>query len=133
MWYVGHGALMIYHYVQEQDIVTVQEEYGLQTLEEVFSYPNPCYPEQGQVVKIANLPLDIEKIYIYTINGDLVRALEKGDEIEESLGYAVATWDCRNEYGEEVARGTYVYLAATFGGEKKVGKIAVLKSRALKG
>lgn len=127
LWYVGQGALMIYHYVQEQDIVTVQEEYGLQTLEEVFSYPNPCYPEQGQVVKIANLPLDIEKIYIYTINGELVRSLEKGDEIEEGPGYAVATWDCRNQYGEEVVRGIYVYLAATFGGEKKVGKIAVLK------
>ena len=79
------------------------------------------------MVKIINLPLDIEKIYIYTINGELVRALEMGDEIEESPGYAVATWDCRNEYGEEVARGTYVYFAITIKEEKKVGKIAVVK------
>lgn len=127
LWYVGQGALMIYHYMQEQNIVIVEGEYGLQTLEEVFSYPNPCYPKRGQMVKFINLPLDIERIYIYTINGELVRALEMGDEIEESSGYAVPTWDCRNEYGEEVARGIYVYLAATFGGEKKVGKIAVLK------
>ncbi len=127
LWYVGQGALMIYHYVQEQNIVTVQEEYRLKTLGEVFSYPNPCYLDQGQVVRIANLPSDIERIYIYTINGELVRTLEIGDEIEESPGYTVATWDCRNEYGEEVVRGIYVYLAATSAGEKKVGKIAVLK------
>ncbi|MBA7489561.1 hypothetical protein ES702_00095 [subsurface metagenome] len=127
LWYVGHGALMIYHYVENRDIVTVQEKYGLQTLEEVFSYPNPCYPERGQVVRIVNLPLDIQKIYIYTTSGELVRSLERGDEIEERPGYATAIWDCRNENGQEVARGIYVYLAITIEGEKKIGKIAVVR------
>jgi len=118
---------MIYHYMEDQNVVTIQEKYGLQTLEEVFSYPNPCYPDKGQVVKIVNLPLNIEKIYIYTTNGELVRFLEREDEIEEKLNYAIATWNCRNENGQEVARGIYVYLAVTIEGEKRVGKIAVVK------
>jgi len=127
LWYVGHGALMIYHYVKDQNIVTVQEKYGLQTLGEVFSYPNPCYPEQGQMIKITNLPWNIEKVYVYTIAGELVRSLERGDEIEERLHYFEAVWDCRNENGQEVARGIYIYLAVTNEGEQKAGKIAIVK------
>lgn len=127
LWYVGHGALMIYHYVKDQNIVTVQEKYGLQTLEEVFSYPNPCYPEQGQVIKITNLPWNVEKVYIYTITGELVRSLERGDEIEEKMDHFEAVWDCRNERGQEVARGIYIYLAVTNEGEQKAGKIAIVK------
>ena len=127
LWYVGHGALMIYHYVKDQNIVTVQEKHGLQTLEEVFSYPNPCYPEQGQVIKITNLPWNVEKVYIYTITGELVRSLERGDEIEEETDHFEAVWDCRNERGQEVARGIYIYLAVTNEGEQKAGKIAIVK------
>lgn len=127
LWYVGHGALMIYHYIEDQDIVTVEQQYGVWTLDEVFSYPNPCYPERGQVVKIINLPLNIEKIYIYGIEGELVRSLERGDEIEERLGYFEAVWDCRNENGQEVARGIYIYLAVTNEGEQQVRKIAIVK------
>lgn len=127
LWYVGHGALMIYHYVEDQDIVTVEEKYQVRTLDEVFSYPNPYYPEQGQVIKITNLPWNVEKVYIYTITGELVRSLERGDEIEERPEYFEAVWDCRNEGGQEVARGIYVYLAVTNEGEQKTGKIAIVK------
>jgi len=127
LWYVGYGALMMYHYVKDQNIVDVQGEYNLKTPDEIISYPNPCYPDRGQVVRISNLPLDVEKIYIYTISGELVRTLERGFEIENGITPSVAIWDCRNEGGEEVSRGVYIYLVDTGEKIKRTGKIAIIK------
>ena len=127
LWYVGYGALMMYHYVKDQNIVEVSEEYNLKTPEEIISYPNPCYPDKSQVVTISNLPLDAQKVYIYTISGKLVKTLEKGFEIEDKTSYAEAVWDCRNEAGEEVSRGVYIYLVDTGEKIKRTGKIAIIK------
>jgi len=127
LWYVGQGALMVYHYVEDQNIVTIQEKYREGKLSDVFCYPNPCYPTKGQVVKIVNLPSNVEKICIYNIAGELVKSLEKGDGITEGTGITTANWDCRNDSGQEVSRGVYVYLILTVNGEKKVGKVAMIK------
>jgi len=125
LWYTGCGALMMYHYVENQDIVTI---YGIiETLNKLFAYPNPCYPDKGQVVKITNLPLNVGKVYIYTVGEELVKCLGKGNGITEEAGFAKAVWDCRNENGQKVARGIYVYLITTVEGEKRVGKIAIIK------
>ena len=125
LWYVGQGALMIYHYVEDQNIVTVEDIEG--KLWDVFSYPNPCYPTEGQVVKIVNLRSSVEKIYIYTIAGELIRSLEKGRGITEDAGITSAIWDCRSDSGQEVPRGIYIYLIITTDGEKKAGKIAIIR------
>lgn len=69
----------------------------------------------------------IEREILSNLNSELVRSLERGDEIKEKLGYVTAIWDCRSENGQEVARGIYIYLAITIEGEKRVGKIAVIK------
>jgi len=127
LWYVGYAALMMYHYVKDQNIIGVEKKYKISALDKIFSYPNPCYPHKGQIVTIVYLPLNVEKIYIYTIAGELVRVLEKGDGIEERMRSAIATWDCRNEDRQEVARGVYIYLVITSEGGKKTGKIAIIK------
>ena len=90
---------------------------GVSTLDSVIVYPNPRYLNKGQAVKMSFLPSG-SKIYIYTITGELVKTLE-----EDS---GLATWDCRNEVGQIVTRGIYIYLI-TSNTEQKTGKIAIIK------
>ena len=89
-------------------------------------YPNPCYLNTGQNIKIVNLPLN-SKVYIYTISGELVRTLDNASEIITAGSSTTAFWDCKNDLGEEVARGIYIYLATDDAGSKKTGKIAIIK------
>ncbi|MCD6318072.1 T9SS type A sorting domain-containing protein, partial [Candidatus Aerophobetes bacterium] len=91
----------------------------------IIIYPNPCYLSKGQMVTIANLPLN-SKVYIYTISGELVRTLDDATEITTEGGSATATWDLRNDAGHTVAQGIYIYFVpqAT---DKKTGKIAIIK------
>jgi len=94
------------------------------TLPAIVVYPNPCYPNKGQdEVKIANLPSQDSKVYIYTISGELVRTLDDETEI---IG-AIATWDLKNDDGEKVARGVYIYIVSDKNDNKKIGKIAIIK------
>ncbi|MEA1963685.1 MAG: hypothetical protein U9O41_00920 [Candidatus Aerophobetes bacterium] len=73
-------------------------------------YPNPCYLNKGQVVTMANFPLTSElKVYIYDLGDNLVRTLEES-EISIEGGSRTATWDCKNDNGEVVARGIYLYF-----------------------
>jgi len=127
LWYVGHGALMIYHYVEDRNIVDVEGEYKMGSLGETYIYPNPCYSSKSETIEIVNLPLNVDKIYFYTMSGELVRLLEKGNGIEEGVSSARAVWNCENNEGQNVARGIYIYLITTSGGEKKTGKIAFMK------
>ena len=91
----------------------------------IILYPNPCYPNKGQKVTMANLPLG-SKVYIYTISGELVRVLDDATEIRQEGGSSTATWDLKNDAGEKIARGIYIYLIPG-AGEYKTGKIAVIK------
>jgi len=120
LWYVGYAALMMYHYVEDQKVVTVEESWEAE-LSDVFSYPNPCYPAKGQVVKIVGLPQNTQRIDIYTIAGELVRSFEKGEF------NSTAIWDCKNDRGQEIARGIYIYLVITADGKRKTGKIAIIR------
>ena len=88
-----------------------------ENLKEVFVYPNPCYLEKGQLVNFVNLPLDKGvKIQIYTVSGELIKTLSQK-----------STWDCRNQNGEEVVRGIYIYLITDETGNKRLGKIAIVR------
>ncbi len=53
-----------------------------------------------------------------------MRTLEETDAVIEG-GSKVATWDLRNNNGEMLTRGIYIYyiLSAT---EKRTGKIAII-------
>ncbi len=101
--------------------------YAPTQLSNVYNWPNPCYPGRGHVVKIVNLPLNENiNIEIYNINGELIRTLKEGEEIETLIGTQSATWDCKNESDVIVASGIYVYVIKSSNG-KKIGKIAILK------
>jgi flagellar hook assembly protein FlgD len=68
---------------------------------------------------IDNLTLNAA-IKIYTINGELVRALDY------STQNGRAVWDGKNDSGKEVAGGVYILYVESPSGTRKI-KIAVVK------
>jgi hypothetical protein len=94
-------------------------------------YPNPYKPgsntiyddtAQGTGVVFNNLTAHT-KIKIFDIAGELVK------EIEETDGDGLFVWDTRNEEGDKVASGTYLYYIFGQDGstEKRKGRIAIIR------
>ena len=74
------------------------------------NYPNPFNPETWLPYRLASdAPVAVQ---IYTVGGKLVRELDLGDQragdylTRESAAY----WDGRDEHGEGVSSGLYVYV-----------------------
>ncbi len=76
----------------------------------LLNYPNPFNPETWLPYQLAK-PAEVS-IYIYTADGKLVRSLHFGNKsigIYRSKSRA-AYWDGRNNFGELVASGIYLYI-----------------------
>jgi len=59
-------------------------------------------------------------IKILTFSGQLIRTLEESD------GNGGVRWDLRNERGELVASGIYIYYVS-INSESKTGKLAIIR------
>ncbi len=83
-------------------------------------YPNPYRPtlttHLNQGITFDNLPSN-SSIQIYTIAGDLVKQLPDN-------GSAQATWNAKNENGQDAASGVYFVLIKG-GGDTKTLKLAI--------
>jgi hypothetical protein len=89
-------------------------------LENLIVYPNPFEPTRGHSgIVFAGLTIDAD-IRIFDLNG---REILRKDTIWQISW----VWDARNEQGEIISRGIYIYLVTNSQGEKKIGKIAVIK------
>jgi len=97
-------------------------------LSQVIHYPNPCYPDEGEILKIANIPLNSNPtVYIYNLAGELIRTLdEEGVEIKKYPASEQAYWDAKNDAGKDVAFGVYIYILKCTHGIRK-GKIAIIR------
>ena len=76
-----------------------------------------------------SIPYSVEEqsnvnITIYTRNGEIVKELEVGDSLP---GNHLTTWDGRNELGQKVASGTYIYALRVEGQPEKRVKIVVIR------
>jgi spore germination protein YaaH len=90
-----------------------------ENLENIVVYPNPFKPNmEVNKVTFSNLTKD-SKIRIYTITGKLV-IKEKVDSIDYF-------WNLKNKDGRDVALGIYIYYISNDNGERKIGKIAIIK------
>ena len=79
-------------------------------------YPNPFIPSEGhRRVTFKNIP-DGSTIRIYTMSGELVREIER---VVNTLAY----WDGKNNLGEDVTSGVYVFAI----GDKKSGIVALVR------
>ncbi|RMF59112.1 MAG: hypothetical protein D6748_07155, partial [Calditrichaeota bacterium] len=89
------------------------------TLKDVLVYPNPYDRTRvNQPLIFAHLPQGSE-VFIFSSSGEFLRKLD-GSVISGGL-----RWDLRNEQGEEVGSGVYVYIVRHNGVEKK-GKILIV-------
>lgn len=75
----------------------------------VLNYPNPftTYTEFHFEHNRANQPMDVQ-IQVFTVSGKLVKTVQKtivpsGNRVTD------ITWDGRDDYGDLIGRGTYVY------------------------
>ncbi|MBU0580278.1 MAG: T9SS type A sorting domain-containing protein, partial [Candidatus Margulisbacteria bacterium] len=90
-------------------------------------YPNPYRPDDGNIstgddnsrfITFEGLT-DTSKIKIYTISGELVRVLDEGTAIVE--------WQADNMDDEKVASGIYIYIITDKDGNKKMGRITIIR------
>ncbi len=82
-------------------------------------YPNPFRPlASSKGLTFTNLSLQ-SRVQIYTLTGAVVWDSGQAD-------FGEAAWNGKNADGEVVATGLY-YYAVTAPGEKRLGKIAVVK------
>jgi hypothetical protein len=82
----------------------------------VVAFPNPFIIEEGnEILTFDRLPYET-KVSIFTVAGELVREIISSDQ-----------WDGRNEAGELVASGIYLFYVQEQSGRSAVGKIAVIR------
>ncbi len=89
----------------------------------VVVFPNPCNIAAGGNVKIAAILVQPIAVEIYNSSGSLVRRLTAFSQA--SNGY-YSVWDGKNNAGDTVAQGIYLYSIITPAG-KKTGKIGIIK------
>jgi hypothetical protein len=98
------------------------------TLKDVVVFPNPFKPAEGHTKIWFGHPTDTEKrltkeatIKIYTLNGECVKVMEERD------GDGVAEWDATNKEGAALASGIYIYIITNPAGQRRIGKIAIIR------
>ncbi len=88
-------------------------------LNNVIVYPNPCITDKyGYQLNFANLTQN-STVKIFNIAGELVKEIRVDNPIE--------IWNLDNDDSERIASGIYIYLITDPAGNKKVGKLAVVK------
>lgn len=104
--------------------ITVTSNGGTKTVEifvtviptGLVAYPNPFSLSRDSSLTFSGSSVPYAKIQIFTLGGELVRTLE------DKYGTSQISWDGRNEKGNEVARGTYIYVT-----KDTRGKIAIVE------
>ena len=88
------------------------------------NYPNPFNPETWIPFRLAK-PADVT-LRIYDVKGGLIRMIRLGrlDAGEYVTPDKAAHWDGRNDKGEEVSSGVYIY-------ELRAGKIRAMRRMVL--
>lgn len=94
-------------------------------LSDVYVYPNPVQPENGESLTFANLPR-YAQITIWSVDGTLI------GEVEETDGNGGVTFNLKDLSGNTLSSGIYIYRVAMLDEskneqEEKLGKFAVIK------
>ena len=84
-------------------------------------HPNPYRPSEGHTGIIFDKLTPDVRIRVFTVFGELVA------DSGQLRGEEIWTWNGRNEQEQAVADGVYIYLITNSQGEKRIGKIAVIK------
>ncbi|MFH1097549.1 MAG: T9SS type A sorting domain-containing protein [Candidatus Desantisbacteria bacterium] len=88
-------------------------------LDNVIVYPNPYLSSKHGCSIFFDRLTENSTIRIFNIAGELVREID--------VQGSPQSWDTCNESNEKVASGIYIYLIKDSGGNKKVGKLGILR------
>ncbi len=89
-----------------------------ESLDSVSVYPNPLNVNENDSITIVNLTENCT-IKIYSISGEKI--------IDKELNQIEFQWDLLNMDGDRVMSGVYIYIIENTFGERKEGKIAVIR------
>ena len=87
-----------------------------QTITEVLNYPNPFSTSTRFVFTLTGNEIpDIFTIQIMTITGKVVREITKTELGNLHIGRNITeyAWDGKDEYGDKLANGVYLYKVIT--------------------
>lgn len=83
---------------------------GELAVKDLYNYPNPMRGETNFIFNLAgSVPPSKFMIKIYTVSGKLIRQLEQ----PVSIGFNQIPWDGRDQDGDLIANGTYLYKLVT--------------------
>ncbi len=100
---------------------TIPGAHAAADLGQLNVYPNPVKRPLGHnTLTFDNITSQL-RIRIYSASGRLVRDIDLA-----GAGNAYQ-WDLRNNSNQEVASGVYIYMVSNDAGEKRTGKIAVIR------
>ncbi len=102
--------------------------YSQLELIDLYNYPNPFKDETWFTFKLGTIPEEIN-IRIYTVAGRLIRDITALPE-EMNYDFNRIYWDGKDEDGDLIANGVYLYKVVTRKGEKTVTytqKLAVIR------
>ncbi|MBI4055695.1 MAG: T9SS type A sorting domain-containing protein [Elusimicrobia bacterium] len=85
------------------------------------AFPVPFRPSQGHTQITFTRLTPQATVKIFTLSGTLVKTLRKQDGMTDAV-----QWDVRNESGEKLASGLYLYLIES-DGSKKQGKLLIIR------
>jgi len=94
----------------------------------VYNYPNPTSGETHFTFKLTQIP-DEMKIKIYTIAGRLIKEI-KIPAVDLSYDFNKIFWDGRDEDGDIIANGVYLYKVILTAGDKTedvIQKLAIVR------
>ena len=90
------------------------------SLADAYAFPNPFKPSEGHTqITFTNLA-SICTIKIFTMTGDLVKTIAAND------GSGQAAWNAKNDAGEPVVSGLYLFVIDS-GQDVKRGKLVIIK------
>ncbi|MBS1903209.1 MAG: T9SS type A sorting domain-containing protein [Bacteroidetes bacterium] len=81
---------------------------GKNSLQQVMNYPNPFKDKTWFTYRLTASGTSEVKVVIYTIAGRKIRTLTQGTS-NQRVGINAIEWDGRDENGNEVGNGTYLY------------------------
>ena len=101
-----------------------------QDLSRVFAVPNPFVRRagwdtgDGNFIRFFNVT-ETSQVEIYTIAGDFVRRID--NVIFDDRETGLIEWDTRNEEGEEVASGVYIYRVFDANGGEEMNRLTLIR------
>ncbi|HYM19846.1 MAG TPA: FlgD immunoglobulin-like domain containing protein, partial [Candidatus Kapabacteria bacterium] len=90
---------------------TIETEFvisGKQGVDRVMNYPNPFKDKTSFTFILQSAEQASVKVVVYTIAGRKIRTLYL-DPAHQRVGLNAVEWDGRDENGNEIANGTYLY------------------------